>query len=284
MHIKLLLGFVFINTLAFGQSLKVDIDNVYNFKPSKLSKSEQQAKFPAMDKFFDKVKNDTAQFLPELRTELLASGHNPYFYYDGCMLLLPLSNKVADKGLIAKVIVKADLEDLNREMYTRLINQLANEGVDVTAAALKILQDDKFSFFIPQHVFTFNQGYAISYMLLPQTSIAYVDDLISVFKKSSPTAQQSILMTLWFVYSCKGDAFIKAAIDDTSLSKEVRKFAKEEMANNKLTREETDYLKTLDNAALVNLKTEALKRFSDEAVDELELATKVLRRDNSCRQ
>jgi hypothetical protein len=284
MHFKLLLGFVFINTFALGQSLKVDIDSVYNFKPSKLSKAEQQAKFPAMDKLFDKVKNDTAQFLPELRTELLASGHNPYFYYDGCTLLLSLSNKVADKSLIAKVIVKSDLEDLNREMYARLINQLANDGTDVTAAALKILEDDKFSFFIPQHVFTFSQGYALTYMLLPQTSISYVDDLISVFNKSSPTAQQSILTTLWFVYSCKGDALIKAAIDDTSLSKAVRKFAKEEMANNKLTREETDYLKTLDKDALANLKTEALKRFSDEAVDELELATKVLRRDSSCRQ
>jgi hypothetical protein len=92
MRIKLFfLGFIFINTFALGQSLKVEIDNTYNFKPSKLSKSEQQAKFPVMDKLFDKIRSDTTQYLPQLRSELAAAGHNPYFYYDGCSLLLALS-------------------------------------------------------------------------------------------------------------------------------------------------------------------------------------------------
>ena len=284
MRIKLLLGFVFVNTVVLGQSLKLEIDNTYNFKPSKLSKSEQQAKFPAMDELFNKIKNDTAHYLPQLRTELIASGHNPYFYYDGCAFLLSLSNKIADENLIAKAIVKADLEDLDPESYTRMLNQLANEGVDVTAAALKILNDDKFSFFIPQHVFTFDQGYALAYILLPQKGLLYVDSLISIFGNSSATAQKSILMTLWFVYSCKGDALIKRVINDESLSKEVRKFAKDAMEHSKLGKAEAAYVMKLDNTTLINLRTKALKRFSDEAVEELELTTKVLRRDNSCLQ
>ncbi len=226
-----------------GQSLKLEIDSTYNFKPSKLSKSEQQTKFPAMDKLFNKIKDDTAQYLPQLRNELIASGHNPYFYYDGCALLLSLSNKFTDKSLIAKTIVKADLEDLNSESYTRMLNQLANEGVDVTAAALRILNDDRFSFFIPQHAFTFDQGYALTYMLLPQNNISYVNDLIAIFRGSSPTAQKSIIMTLWFVYSCKGDALINATIDDKSLTKEVRSFAKDAMEHGKLNQEETNYVK-----------------------------------------
>lgn len=284
MRIILLLAFVFVNTLVSGQSLKAEIDNIYNFKPSKLSKSEQQAKFPAMDKLFNKIKDDTTQYLPQLRGELMASGHNPYFYYDGCALLLTLSNKFTDKSLIAREIVKADLDDLNPEMYTRMLNQLANEGVDVTAAALKILNEDKFSFFIPQHVFTFDQGYALTYMLLPQNGISYVDDLISIFKKASPTAQKSILMTLWFVYSCKGDALIKAAVDDNSLSKDVRSFAKDAMEHGKLSKAETDYAKTLDKTALLNLRAKALQRFSNEAVGELDLTTKVFRSEEGCRQ
>ncbi len=284
MRIKLLLVLVFFNTVVLAQSLKVEIDNTYNFKPSKLSKAEQQAKFPAMDKLFDKIKNDTAQYLPQLRTELIAPAHNPYFYYDGCAFLLSLSNKTSDKDLIAKVIVKADLEDLNPESYTRMLNQLANDGADVTAAALKILKDDKFSFFIPQHVFTFDQGYALTYMLLPQKNIWYVDSLISIFKKSSSTAQRSIIMTLWFVYSCKGDGLIKAAINDKSLSKDVRNFAKEAMEHGKLDKAEANYVATLDKTVLLNLRTEALKRFSNEAVGELDLTTKVLRRDNNCLQ
>ncbi len=91
-------------------------------------------------------------------------------------------------------------------------------------------------------------------------------------------------MTLWFVYSCKGDALIKSAIDDKSLNKEVRAFAKDAMEHGKLSKAETDYIKTLDRATLVNLRTEALKRSGDEAVGELDLTTKILRRDNGCLQ
>jgi hypothetical protein len=280
----LILCLVLFSKLAIAQSLKMEIDSTYNFKPSKLSKSEQLAKYPAMDKLFYKIKDDTTRYLPQLRNELIASGHNPYFYYDGCAFLLELSNNISDKNLIAKTIVKADLKDLSPESYTRLLNQLANDGVDVTTAALKILSDDKFSFFIPAHVFTFDQGYALAYMLLPQKSISYVDDLTAIFKKSTPTAQRSIIMTLWFVYSCKGDALINAAITDKSLSKEVRDFAKDAMEHGKMTQAETDYVQTLDKAALVDLRTKALKRFTNEAVGELDLTTKVLRRDSGCSQ
>jgi len=280
----LILCLVLFSKLAIAQSLKMEIDSTYNFKPSKLSKSEQLAKYPAMDKLFYKIKDDTTRYLPQLRNELIASGHNPYFYYDGCAFLLELSNNISDKNLIAKTIVKADLEDLSPESYTRLLNQLADDGVDVTTAALKILSDDKFSFFIPAHVFIFDQGYALAYMLLPQKSISYVDDLTAIFKKSTPTAQRSIIMTLWFVYSCKGDALINAAITDKSLSKEVRDFAKDAMEHGKMTQAETDYVQTLDKAALVDLRTKALKRFTNEAVGELDLTTKVLRRDSGCSQ
>lgn len=283
MRIILLLCFVWVTNQTFGQSLKAEIDETYNFKPSKLSKAEQQAKFPAMDRIFDKIKADTTKYLPELRKELIADGHNSYFYFDGGAFLVSLSNQFADKNLVARALVKSDLEDLDRGVYTRMLNQLANEGVDVTDAALKILDDDHFSFFIPQHVFTFDQGYSLTYMLLPQHSLAYVDRLISIFKKVSPVAQQSIIKTLWFAYSCKGDEFIKAAADDQSLTKEVRNLAKDALKHGQLNRDETSYAKTLDKPAMAKLRTDALMRFSDEAVEELELTTKVLRRDDACK-
>jgi len=94
-----LLVFVFLGAFTYGQSLKTEIDQVYNFKPSKLSKAEQQAKFPVMDKLFAKIQSDTAKYLPELRSELIATGHAPYFYYDGCALLLTLSKSFSDKKL-----------------------------------------------------------------------------------------------------------------------------------------------------------------------------------------
>ena len=279
-----LLVFIVSGTFTYGQSLKTEIDQVYNFKPSKLSKAEQQAKFPVMDKLFAKIQSDTAKYLPELRGELIAAGHAPYFYYDGCALLLTLSKSFSDKKLIAKEIAKADIADLNPEQYTRLLNQLANEGADVTVAAMKILEDDKYSFFLPQHAFTFTQGYALTYTLLPQNNTDYVDKLIDAFKRSGPTAQRSIIMTLWFAYNCKGDALISAAINDQSVKKEVRDFAKDAMEHGKLLKQEAEYSKNLSKDDLEELRTKALQRFSDEAVGELDLTTKVLRSNGGCSQ
>jgi len=274
--------FTFLTSVCFGQSLKKEIDDVYNFKPSKLSKAEQQAKFPAMDRFVDLVKSDTAKYLPQLRIELNAVGHNPYFYYDGSALLLYLSKSFADKSLIAKSLVKADLDDLNPEQYTRMLNQLANDGVDVTNAALKILTDDKYSFFLVQHVFTFDQSYSLAYALLPQSPKLYEDGLIAKFKTATPIAQKSIISVLWYAYTCKGDALINEAINDKTLKKEVIAYAKAAMAHSKLTADEIKYIESLDKAEQGKLRSASLKRFSDEAVSELDLSTKLLRRDGNC--
>jgi hypothetical protein len=283
MHIKVLLGFILLSTYSFGQSLKVVIDNVYNFKPSKLSKAEQESKFPAMDKLFKKITDDTARYLPQLRSELIAGGHNPYFYYDGSALLLSTSKNYADKKLIAKSLVKADLDDLNPEQYTRMLNLLANQGVDITEAGLKVLQDDKYKFFLPQHVFTFDQAYSLSYILLPEDMQLYTDKLISIFKTSGPVAQKSIITVLWYGYSCKGDALINECISDKSLNADVRSYAKDIMTHSKMNRDEEKYVKSLNKTELQKLRSDALKRFSDEAVGELDLSTKVLRKEGACR-
>ena len=78
-----------LTTFAFGQTFTEEIDNIYNFKPSKLTDKEQELKMPSLDKFWGKVKSDTIQYLPQLRIELQRDGHNPFFYYDGSGLLLP---------------------------------------------------------------------------------------------------------------------------------------------------------------------------------------------------
>lgn len=88
--------FLFCSTLTFGQRLKVEIDKIYNFSPSKLSKSKQDEKMPALDAFWKKVESDTAVYLPALRSELNELNHNPYFYFDGINLLLSLTSSPLD--------------------------------------------------------------------------------------------------------------------------------------------------------------------------------------------
>ena len=272
----------FLTTLSFGQSLTNDIDNIYNFKPGKLTDKEQEIKMPTLDKFWDKVKSDTTKYLPSLRAELKTNGHNPYFYYDGSGLLLSLTNSKADKELAIEAISKCDLDDISQKIYVQTLNNLANKGLDVTIAAVKILSDESYSFFIPQHAMSFNQSYCLTYMLLPQSNFNYVDTLINMFKTVKPTSQKSIITTLWFAYTCKGDNFLKSIMADNTIQKEVKEYAKKIMSYTKLSKDQQEYLKVIGKAELYNLRKDALKRFSDEAIEELDMTTRVQRKNNNC--
>ena len=272
----------FLTTFSFGQSLTNDIDDIYNFKPNKLTDKEQEIKMPTLDKFWDKVKSDTTKYLPSLRAELKTNGHNPYFYYDGSGLLLSLTNSIADKELAIKAISKCDLDDISQKIYVMTLNNLANKGLDVTIAAVKILSDESYSFFIPQHAMSFNQSYCLTYMLLPQSNFNYVDTLINMFKTVKPTSQKSIITTLWFAYTCKGDNFLKSIMADNTIEKEVKEYAKKIMSYTKLSKDQQKYLKVMSKDELDNLRKDALKRFSDEAIEELDMTTRVQRKDNNC--
>jgi hypothetical protein len=271
------------STFVFGQNFSEEIDSIYNFKPSKLTYKEQELKMPDLDKFWEKVKSDTNQSLPQLRIELEKNGHNPFFYYDGSSLLLSLTNNRKDKELAIKAIAKCDLDDISQKIYVKTLNSLANEEFDVTEAAIKILYAENYSFFIPQHALTFNQGYCLTYMLLPQPNINYVEKLTTIFKSLKPSSQKSVITTLWFAYTCEGDLFLNSIIADETLNKEVVEYAKKIMGYTKITKDQKEYINTIGKNQLDKLRKDALKRFSDEAIGELDMTTRIKRQENNCR-
>lgn len=279
--IKIFILIIF-TTVTFGQSLTKEIDSIYNFKPSTLSDKEQELKIQTLDNFWEKVKNDTIQYLPLLRNELKTNVHNPYFYYDGVGLLLSLTKNKADNELAIESISKCDLNDISPQNYVMTLNNLSNEGFDVTKAAIKILDYENFSFFIPEHSMTFNQGYCLTYILLPQESLNYLDTLMSIFKTLKSSAQKSVITTLWFVSDCKSDAFLKSVMSDKTLEKGVREYSIKIMSYTKIGKEQEQYIKEIGREQLGNLRNNALKRFSDEAIDDLDLTTKVKRQENNC--
>ncbi len=282
MKLILIIIFSLVASYASGQSLTKEVDSIYNFKPSKLTDKEKEQQMPALDKFWDKVKGDTILYLSELRKELKKDGHNPFFYYDGSSLLLSLTNRKEDKELAIEAIAKCDLDDISRRIYVKTLNRLANEGFEVTKPAIKILNNDNFSFFIPQHAMIFNQGYCLTYLLLPQQDTKYVDTLITIFRTLKPSSQKSIITTLWFAYTCKGDLFLNSIMTDRSLKKEVSDYAKKIMGYTKLGKEQEEYIKLIGGDKLLNLRKEALMRFSDEAIGELDMTTRVQRREKKC--
>jgi len=271
-----------LTTFAFGQILTAEIDSIYNFKPSKLTDKEKELKMPGLDKFWEKVKSDTIQYIPQLRIELKKNGHNPFFYYDGSGLLLSLTSNRTDKELAIEAIAKCDLDDISQKIYVQTLNSLANEGFDVTEPAVKILYADNFSFFIPQHAMTFNQGHCLTYMLLPQPNTNYIDKLTTIFRSLKPSSQKSIITTLWFAYTCKGDLFLSSIMTDNALDREVSEYAKIIMGYTKLGKDQQEYIKAIGKDQLNNLRIDALKRFSDEAIGELDMTTRVQRKENNC--
>ncbi len=283
MKIKLIILLLLVASPCLGQHFKAEVDAAYDFHPHQLTKKEQALKLPALDSLFDKVSSDTATYLPQLRERLKSDDHLPYFYFDGAHLLMMLSKRRADLNLSAKAFSKSNIKDLDPKVYVSLLSVLANENVNVTSAAVKILQDSTFSFFIPQHAMYFNQGYSLTYSLLPLDPGIYTDTLITIFQQTQDIqAQKSIITTLWFSYSCRGDAFLQSLNETNTLSEEVAAYAKRLLANDELDRHYKKMLKKASPAKLEKMKQAALTRFSDEAIYDLDFVTKARRKKLAC--
>lgn len=267
-----------------AQNLQQEIQSVYNFSPQKLTDKEMQEKSIMLDDFWKKVKSDTTKYLPLLRNELESNAHVPFFYFDGSSLLLSIDANNYHKHLAAKAISKCDINDINRRAYVGILNKLANDGFDVTNAAVKILSDSSYSFFIPQHVFTFNQGYCLSYCLLPLDPSIYIDTLITLFKYiDNISVKKSIITTLWFAHTCKGDELLKHVSEDSKVNLEVRGYAKRILSYNSIPKDYAKIAKKISDKEIDEIRKSALRRFSDEAISELDVTTKIYRKKRTCR-
>lgn len=283
--IKLTIGLLLVTTsICFSQSLHDDIKYVYDFSPGKLTREEQNKRIPLMDDFWKKVKTDTTKYLPELRRELQIDGNPKFFYFEGGQLLLSLSKSVQDKQMVLNGILKSNLNDIDRRTLVTTLNYLAKSKLNTTEAALKILDDTEFQFFLPQHSFYFNQGYSLTYSLLPTNPNYYLAPLINRFNEEKDVkTNKSIITFLWFANTCDGNEFLKKLTTDKTLDKEIVDYT-----NDPLTRKwkKNKYYKELDNISfddLIKAQTASTNRMSDEAIYELDYITKLLRKNN-CRQ
>lgn len=281
---RLIIGLFFITTLnCFSQTLHDDIIQVYDFSPGKLTREEQDKKIPLMDDFWKKVKSDTLKYLNELRAELQNDGNPKFFYFEGGQLLLSISNKLKDKEIVLNAILKSDLNDIDRRTFVGTLNYLAKSNLNTTEAALKILDDKEYKFFLPEHSFYFNQGYCLAYSLLPTKTDFYVNKVIKRFKEEKDiNAKKSIVTLLWFSNSCNGNEFLKGLVTDKTIEKEVTDYTND-LLTRKLKKEK--YYKELDNMSfddLIKAQVASTNRMSDEAIYELDYITKLVRKNN-CR-
>lgn len=127
------------------------IKETYNFKPSRLSETEQTTKSAAMDRVWDLVKNNRTALLPCLRTALADPNADGFFRFDGSSLLVSLDPSRESKMTLIRANVLVDPDDVDLRIWVARLTRLGVEGFDISEAADKWLRYPKATYYLPEH-------------------------------------------------------------------------------------------------------------------------------------
>jgi hypothetical protein len=210
-----ILTFLLLSRVAVGKqdtdNLHAEIQRIYNFQPHTLSQDQTAQKSSLLDNFWAKAESQPELYVPGLRRELADFTNPPFFLFDGSMLLMSLSKDPADRKIILAAVARSDLRDLQWNEYFLLVQSMAAQGEDTTAAAFHILTEPKFQVFIPEHFLTLAQDYCLIYMLLPTNQDFWIKPAIErLHGEKDMTAQKSLLLLLWYAQTADSD---KAIVD-----------------------------------------------------------------------
>lgn len=270
---------LFISFSSLGQDLHSEVERVFNFYPHKLTSEEQKALYPKLDKFFELVIKDKEKYLEPLRNELRREGNNPYFYFDGGVLLFEISRDPKDIQLVADALVKTDLNDIPGKIYLEHLLSLSLKGADIIAPALHILDDTTFNAFIPQHVLTLKYGEGLKFLLPRYQPELYVDKLISKYKQlEAPDKKLTCIDLFVYANSCQADEFLNIQLKDAQQPTQIHDKITETMKLTNVSRNENEnkYSKLFEERKSI------LSRISDEAVYELNDITLKMRKTFKC--
>jgi hypothetical protein len=244
-----------------------------------MTSEEQSAVFPKLDNFFALVTKDKDKYIEPLRIELQRNDNNPYFYFDGGILLMECSKSDKDIQLAADALTKVDLRDVPHEVYLGQLLKLSIKGANVIDAALHILDDSTFQAFIPQHVLTLKYGESLKFILPRYNSDLYIKKLISKFGQINSIDNKISCLDL-FIYAncCEADQFLLLLKADTNQSQKIRDKVEETIKLTTVSQSQNDkkYSKYFDK------RKETLNRISDEAIDELNTVTLDMRKSYKC--
>jgi len=275
-----LVSLLLLSISAVGQSAAIQqqIQQTYNFQPHLLSSQEITAKSAVLDQFWTKAKAQPSLYVPALRQELGDFNNPPFFLYDGSTLLLSLSDTPADRKAALAAMSRCDLRDVQQKDYFLQVHRLATLNENTTAAAFHILEQPKFKVFIPQHVLTLGQNYVLIYMLLPADPDYWLQPALDRLKtEHDPTAQQSLLMLLWYAQTDAADQAISEFAGDASKPSASQTYAKQLAGSkNKIGSKERSQAANSTEAELRQKRRDRLKAVSDEALIDLDDYTLML--------
>jgi plasmid stabilization system protein ParE len=182
---------------------------------------------------------------------------------------LSLSKTRPDEIIALAAISRADLRDLQSTDFFLTVHAMSVDGLDTTAAAFKILTDDRFQAFIPQHSLTLNQEMCLTFLLLPTDETFYLNAAESrLFQEQSVAAQKSLMTLLANTVTKQGDAAIARFVADTHQPAEARAYARTILdATQKMASMPLLCLSLESYAELKTEQRQLLARVSDEALD-----------------
>jgi hypothetical protein len=264
--------------LAQSGEIHRQIRQTYDFQPHVLSDPEIKVKSAVLDSFWTKAKAQPSVYIPALRQELADFTNPPFFLYDGSMLLLELSETSTDRKIALNAMARCDLRDLKFKDYFMQVHRMAALGEDTTAAAFHILEQPKFSVFIPLHVLTLGQNYSLVYMLLPTDQNFWQQPAIDRLKtEKDETAEKSLLMLLWYAQTDAADQAISAFAADAGKPSGSRTYAQDLLQNkDKIDLTERAKAAATTEASLRQKRRERLSAVSDEALYDLDDYTTML--------
>lgn len=166
-RLTIALALIFRCGLAQSPAVHAEIRQIYNFQPHLLNEQQIAQKSGALDQFWAKAKQQKTIYVPALRVELADFSNPPFFLYDGATLLLSLSDTPSDRKISLQAMAHCDLSDLRPTDYFQQVHRMAALNEDTTDAAFHILESPEFAVFVPEHVLTLGQDYALVYLLLP---------------------------------------------------------------------------------------------------------------------
>lgn len=267
---------------AFAQTTPVSIhqriQQTYDFQPHTLTSAQIREKSAVLDGFWTKAKAEPMVYIPALRIELADFHNPPFFLYDGSMLLLSLSDTPADRKLALAAIARSDLRDVARKDYFFQVHRMAGMGEDTTAAAFHILEDPEFKVFIPQHVLTLGQNYALVYMLLPTDQSHWLEPAIDRLQNEpNEVAEKSLILVLWYAQTESADKAIAAFAADRSKPAGARDYAKQILqAKDKIRAKPRAEALAFSEFSLRQKRQQRMRSVSDEALIDLDDYTTML--------
>jgi hypothetical protein len=155
---------------------------------------------------------------------------------------------------------------------------MATLNEDTSAAAFHILEQPQFKVFIPQHVLTLGQNYALVYMLLPTSQDYWLPSSLDRLRtERNETAQKSLILLLWYAQTDASDRAIAWFANDRSKPAGARDYAKQilQSKENIGTKQRAEAA-AFTEASLRQKRQERMKAVSDEALTDLDNYTVML--------